>query len=84
MSIKKKISGGLAEKYRRSEKILFHGLTRRQREILRKENPFRSQRNEAIRALRSRGLSWILLSRVSGLGECQIWRILKDRKGGRE
>jgi len=78
MSIKKKISGELAEKYERSEKILLHGLTRRQREILLKENPIRSQRNAAIRYLRFEGVSWAILSRVTGLRECQIGRILKN------
>ena len=81
MSMKKKISGGLLKKYKRSEKILLHGLTRRQREILLKENPLRGERNKAIRILRARGLSWVLLSKVSGLRECQIWRILTNRKG---
>ncbi len=67
------------ERYGLGEKILFGGLTRRERELLRRENPHRALRNFLIRNLRSEGVSRILLSRVSGLGQTAIHYILKKR-----
>lgn len=77
MSIKKKVSGELAEKYMRSEKILLHCLARREREIIRKENPLRKRRNKLIRGLYCEGVSGVLLAKISGLAESHIRRILK-------
>ena len=62
-----------------AEKILLHSLSRREKEIVRKENPFRKKRDDLLRRLRGQGISYPLLSRVSGLGETRIYMIL--RKG---
>jgi hypothetical protein len=67
------------ERNARAEKILLHGLSRREKEIVRKENPFRKKRDDLLRRLRGQGISYSLLSLVSGLGETRIYMIL--RKG---
>jgi hypothetical protein len=76
LELKNKRRGRLV-RYRRAQNILFHSLTRREEMTLRKENPFRKERNDLIRRLRAKGCSYGLLSKVSGLGLTQIYIILK-------
>jgi hypothetical protein len=60
----------------RAKKAL-DGLTKRQKRAIRKENPFKVERNNAIRSLKARGLTVELLADMSGLCQTTICRILK-------
>jgi len=66
--------------YERSKEILLHSLSAREREKVRKECPFRKERDDLIRLLRKKGVSYALLSKVSGLGKTSIYNILTNKK----
>jgi hypothetical protein len=68
------------EVYKRSKEILLHSLSAREREKVRKECPFRKERDDLIRLLRKKGVSYALLSKVSGLGKTSIYNILTNKK----
>jgi hypothetical protein len=68
------------KKYETSKKILLGSLSARQRQMLRKENPFRRERDKLLRSIRQRGASYTLISKVSGLGRTRVYEIL--RRGG--
>lgn len=50
-------------------------LSARERRDIQKENPFKVDRNEAIRALRSRGVKMETIAEVTGISLVQIKRI---------
>lgn len=54
-------------------------LTEKERRVIRKDNPLRAERNEAIRSLGARGLTQSILAELTGLGHSAIRRILKPR-----
>jgi hypothetical protein len=55
------------------------GLTKRQKRAIRKGNPFKVERDNAIRSLKARGLTVELLAEISGLCQTTICRILKAK-----
>jgi len=67
-------------KYIRAEKILLQSLSLRERNMLRKENPYHRERDKLIRTLNNRGVSLVLLERISGLGATAIWYITRGLK----
>lgn len=77
---KEYLSGLLKKKergYLRAGRILLKTLSVRQRETLRKENPIHSSRNRLLVSLKNDGVSFELLSRISGLGKTQLYMIVK-------
>ena len=76
----REISSKKFEKFESSKKILLASLSARQREMLKKENPFRRERDKLLRNIRKRGASYTLISLASGLGRTRVYEILK--KGG--
>lgn len=69
------------EDHRVMEKTLLRSLLNNERKTVQKLNPFRFERNRLIRRLAQRGVSQLLLSRISGLSETQIFRIAhKERR----
>lgn len=66
--------------YWRAGRILLKSLPAREREILRKENPFRRKRNRLLVSLRAAGVSFPVLSHVSGLGLTQLYMVTRKRR----
>ncbi|MDY6989225.1 MAG: hypothetical protein SWQ30_14335 [Thermodesulfobacteriota bacterium] len=54
-------------------------LSEAERRVIRKNNPLRAERNEAIRSLSARGLTQSVLAELTGLGHSAIRRILKPK-----
>ena len=75
----KRVNISLEDRHKRAEKILLRFLTFRQRDMIRIENPFRSERNKLIRLLRKKGVSRVLLERISGLSPTAIQYILRGK-----
>lgn len=55
---------------------LLEALEEEQKRVIQKNNPFRSDRNEAIRELRARGVGISILAEVAGLSETHIKTII--------
>lgn len=72
----------IKEDYQVKEKIFLRYLSNAQRKTLQKFNPFRTERNALIRCLARRGVTQVLLSKVSGLSPVQIFRIVHNTKKG--
>jgi DNA invertase Pin-like site-specific DNA recombinase len=62
-------------------KEILAGLTKRQRRAIRKGNPFKAERDDAIRMLKARGVKAELLAEVTGLSDSTIFRIVKTTPG---
>jgi hypothetical protein len=60
-------------------KKVWSALSVRQRTRIDKFNPFREDRNEALRELKARGVKNIVLSEISGLTPVAICYILKGK-----
>jgi len=54
-------------------------LSKEERRAIRKDNPLRAERNDAIRSLSARGLTQSVLAELTGLGHSAIRRILKPK-----
>ena len=77
--------GQLTKKECLEKELIFKkSLSPTKKRILRKLWPFRRDRNRLICALARRGVSQWLLSRVSGLGPLQIFRIIRQGKQPRK
>ena len=50
-------------------------LTKKQRRAIRKNYPFRPERNKVIRQLRQRGVPWYVIAEVSGLSRSRVQQI---------
>jgi hypothetical protein len=61
-----------------AQKMLKRSLSAAQRRTLQKIYPFHEERDELIRFLRSQGITYILLARVSGLGKTWVWQIVTE------
>jgi len=71
--------GGLRkDDYLAMEKIFLNSLSLKQRNTLRKLNPYRAERNSLIRKLILRGVPVSLLARAAGMSWIQIYRIVKE------
>jgi len=68
--------------YKKSLKILRESLTRRQRLLIQKENPRLRQRNKMLVSLKREGVSFPILSGISGLGQTQLYMIMKRERVG--
>jgi len=65
---------------RNSEKErLLASLTQEQKQDIKKENPYRRERDSIIHELTRRGVSYPLLAEVTGLGKSSIGRIAKEK-----
>ena len=62
-------------KHHREEEKLVATLTQEQRETIKKENPFRFERDAMIYELIKRGVRYPLLAELSGLSTASIGRI---------
>ena len=51
---------------------------------IRKENPFRNERNAKIRELSKRGVKGTILAHISGFSDTTIYRIIKEGDRKRE
>ena len=56
-------------------KMALQGLTEKQRKAIRKNYPFRPERNKVIRQLRQRGVPWHVIAEVSGLSRSRVMQI---------
>ncbi|RJP82778.1 MAG: hypothetical protein C4522_02730 [Desulfobacteraceae bacterium] len=56
-------------------------LSEKQKKTLRRNNPFKTDRNELLCELRSRGVFPNVLSEITGLSRVSIWKIVRDYSG---
>lgn len=63
-----------------SRKVLLRVLSPRQKDTLKKEFPFRSERDALIRSLKKRGASDPVLSAASGLSPTRIYEITRRKR----
>ena len=77
MSRKRKIQRARYD-YREMEKILLGTLSDRERLKIRKNFPYRVDRNRLLQRLWKQGVSQILLSKISGISDAQIFRIVHE------
>ncbi len=65
-------------------KLLLESLTEEERKTLRRENPFKQERNSLILALRNRGVPGNVIGRASGMSEQAVLRIASKGQDGSE
>ena len=70
-------SGKKVKDYKKSVNILFKSIGPQKRLLMRKENPILKQRNKILASLKSRGVSFPVLARASGLGLTSLYTIIK-------
>ena len=63
--------------YSQEAMMVLEDLSDKEIKQLKKENPFRIERNDKLRELAGRGVVYAILAEISGLGKSTIGRICK-------
>jgi len=61
------------------ERVFMQSLSRRCRQVLAKNYPYKKDRNRLLKDIWEKGVPWVLLAKVSGLSMSQIARIIKAK-----